>query len=133
MSERHFRLVCGFSLWIILVIATIYQYQSPMYAFMGLLLFEGITNWRVPVVVSRLRYGKNYRMPHEKDDDSGKFYFLEAERVLRFVVVLFLLVTYILYYDLFWFFPWFVAGMLIMAGITNICPMAMFLKWMGFK
>ncbi len=58
MSERVFRLILGMALWASLLISTIYQNNHLVIVFCLILLFEGITNWRIPTIVSRIRYGK---------------------------------------------------------------------------
>ena len=57
----------------------------------------------------------------------------DAERVLRLLVAGMLVVTFVLFKEQAWFFPWFIGFMLFMAGMTNICPMVMFLRWLGFR
>ena len=57
----------------------------------------------------------------------------DAERALRLVVAGLLTATYIVFPAQLWFFPWIVGFMLFMAGITNICPMAMILRAIGFR
>ena len=61
MSERTFRLILGALLWAALISSAMYETMVPLYCFVGLLLFEGITNWRVPIIISRIRYGQNYK------------------------------------------------------------------------
>jgi hypothetical protein len=110
-----------------------------MIAFCLLFLFEGLTNWRIPTIISRLRYGKSVTNQPEdsvqiKPTSPVSFFKnLEAERMMRFVVVLFLLISFFSLPEMLWFFPWYVAGMMIVSGISNICPMVMFLRWVGFR
>jgi hypothetical protein len=56
----------------------------------------------------------------------------DAERVLRIVIASFLIVSFVIVRDEFWFFPWFGAFALVMAGISGICPLAMFFRKLGF-
>ncbi len=144
MSDRVFRLISGLALWAILLFSIIYQNNSLLIAFCILYLLEGITNWRIPLLISRIRFGKDHQNNNKFLSDScsddcsynivkSTIFRFEAERVMRFVVVLFLLVSYFTFPDVLWFFPWYVAGMLIVSGITNICPILMFLRWIGFQ
>ena len=134
MSERLFRLVLGGLLWAALITSALYETLAPIYGLVALLLFEGITNWRIPVIIARIRYGKNYREYLDAPACSSRFLGrLEAERMLRFIVVIFVLGSFYIVPDFIWFLPWFVAGMLLLAGITNICPMVMFLRWAGLR
>ena len=126
MSERSFRFLTG----VYLLIALYYKLDMMIYVFLGLFLFEALTNWRVPTIASRLRYGA--KAGNSKGTNSAKFNF-EAERMLRLTVVAFLVVSYILFPQQLWFFPWFVAVMLLLAGISSICPMVMFYRALGFR
>jgi len=107
---------------------------------LGLIAFEAITNWRVPIIVTRLRYGENYKQyldtPTPNKRILGK---IEAERFLRVVVFVFVAIPFSLHYmgieylHYIDFLPWFVATMLSLAGVTNICPMVMFLRFLGMR
>ena len=125
MSERVFRFILGAVLLILLFL----QKETIIHIYIGLLLFEGITNWRIPILVSKLRYGE-FR---ESTDTSCRNIPFDAERALRLVVAGLLITTYIIFPTQLWFFPWITGFMLFMAGITNICPMAMILRWIGFR
>lgn len=135
MSERFFRLIQG----IYLLIALYFDLDIMIYIFMGVFLFEAITNWRVPTVISRLRYGAstdtgdNFSSGNLSTEKSKVRYNFEAERMLRITVTLLLVLTFVLYPEPMWFFPWFIAFMLLSAGITNICPMVMSYRYLGFK
>ncbi|HEU0265222.1 MAG TPA: hypothetical protein VFR01_05790, partial [Geobacterales bacterium] len=54
MTERSYRIVLGLLLMLILY----FQSQQGVILFIALLVFEGITNWRLPLIVTRLRSGK---------------------------------------------------------------------------
>lgn len=133
MSERVFRLIFGTALWMVLLLCAIYQRTEYMYGFITLLLFEGITNLRIPILISRWRYGKSYTPEVGSKNASSFLGLFEAERALRFIVAALLTLSYFVFHSQFLFFSWFIAGMLIVAGISNICPMVMFLRWVGFK
>jgi hypothetical protein len=53
--------------------------------------------------------------------------------MLRLVVAALLIISYVIFHEQLWIIPWFIGFMLFMAGLTNICPMAMMLRWTGFK
>lgn len=128
MSERAFRFILGAALILLLYL----QADQLVYAYIVVLLVEGITNWRVPIVVSKLRYGDAYRSQDIVSPDCARIPF-DAERALRLIVAAFLILTFVLFPTQTWFFPWFIGFMLFMAGLTNICPMVMALRWAGFK
>ena len=127
MSERMFRFILGASLILLLFL----QLDSGVYVYIGLLLFEGLTNWRIPRLVSRLRFGSDVARAGGACG-SGRCG-LEAERALRLIVAAFLVLTFVLFPEPLWFFPWFVGFMLFMAGLTNICPMVMGLRRLGLR
>jgi uncharacterized protein YqhQ len=84
------------------------------------------------MMVSRLRYGKRENENKVTETKTSKFNF-EAERMLRVVVIALLVVSFILYPELLWFVPWFIGVMLLLAGITKICPMVIFFHYLGFR
>jgi hypothetical protein len=127
MSERGFRLILGGTLLLVLLS----ERADLMYVYIGIVALEGLTNWRIPILISKLRYGRAYREPGCAVG-THKYNF-DAERALRLVIVVFLVVSYFLFPRGLWFFPWFVGFALIMAGMTGICPMAIFIRKLGFK
>lgn len=129
MSERVFRIILGVSLLALLG----FNFAVGIYAYMSLLLFEGITNWRIPILVSKARFGDDYQEHENVCSNEKTATPFEAERMLRFVVLILLVVTYIFYNDLLWWFPWFIGIMLCSAGLTGICPMVMVLRAIGFR
>lgn len=128
MTERSFRLILGTTLLVMLTL----NFQTGIYVFIGLLVFEGITNLRLPLLISRIRYGAGYNANEILSPGCSRISF-DAERALRLLVATLLVATFILYKEQAWFFPWFIGSMLLLAGITNICPMVMALRWIGFK
>jgi len=133
MSERHFRLIMGAMLWLVLISSAYYETMYPLFVFSGVLLFEGVTNMRLTKIINKIRFGK-YTLDEEDSCCNLKWFNkIESERVLRFIVSGFVLIPFYVLPDIIWFIPWFVASMLILAGITNICPMVMFLKWSGLR
>jgi hypothetical protein len=126
MSERTYRLILGISLLLILFI----KVDVLIYGYMALLLFEGVTNYRVPILVNMVRFGKSARYSPQQGAYKIDF---EAERVARLLVFVMLLITFVVLKDAAWFFPWFLGFMLALAGITNLCPMIISLRWIGFK
>ncbi|WP_455375145.1 YgaP family membrane protein [Kaarinaea lacus] len=127
MTERWYRLVQG----IYLIVALYIENDAMIYTFIGLLTFEALTNLRLPGVITRLT-GSGESVNEESEVECYTFS-IDSERLLRVFVVLFLVLSYVLFPELVWFFPWFVGAMLLLAGITNICPMVMMFQFVGFK
>ena len=127
MSERVFRLIQGLYLLVVLY----FDWQLALYVYLGIIAFEGITNWRIPVLVNKACYAGASASPVVSPED--KKYAFEAERLMRLTVLLLLALTVIAFPEAGWFFPWFIGAMLLMAGISNICPMVMFFRSLGFR
>lgn len=128
MTERSFRIILGTTLLFMLSL----NLDKGIYIFIGLLVFEGITNLRIPMLVSKFRLGAEYNANEILSPGCSRISF-DAERALRLLVAVLLVATFIAYKEQAWFFPWFIGSMLLLAGITNICPMVMALRWVGFK
>jgi hypothetical protein len=127
MSERYFRIIVG--LW--LITGLFLGLMEVIYALTAVLLFEGVTNQRVPALVSRLRYGRDWSNP-ELSSQESRFSF-EAERALRFIVVVFVIVSQQPGFEILWWLPWFLGFAFIGAGLSGICPMVMALRYVGLK
>jgi hypothetical protein len=129
MTERTFRIILG----AILLAALYFDWRLVIYGYIVVLTFEGITNWRIPILVSRLQ--GNYAAGSAcalSPGDQARFNF-EAERALRLAVAAFLVVSYVLFNKELWFFPWFIGFALFGAGLSGICPMVMGFRWVGFR
>lgn len=114
-------------------LALLYIDYFPLYlAYIALLLFEGITNWRVPILVSRLRYGADYPIGKEPIFENYRWDF-EAERAMRLVFGVVLIITLVLFPNELWFFNWLIPAFLTLAGLVNYCPIVASLSWIGFK
>lgn len=137
MTERTFRIFLGAGLFLLLYIAAITENTDLIRYYIGLLVFEGVTNWRIPGMLAAL---KNKTTDITEDDDkvishtvSSVRIPFDAERVMRLVVALILSIPLFFTVQSLWIIPWFVASMLLLAGVTNICPMVMFFRWLGFR
>lgn len=128
MTERNFRLVIGG--W--LVLALLLGMPAAIYALMVMLSFEGITNWRVPVLIARLRGMPDTLAAGTVSAGDCAIPF-EAERALRLLIVGFLGLALFALPDLLWWLPWFVGFALIGAGLSGICPMVQALRWLGMR
>ena len=127
MSERHFRVIVGF--W--LVLGLILNSVDIIYVLFGILLFEGVTNFRIPGLVTRLRFGSGDSAAIIKD--TGTRFSFEAERALRFIVVIFAYAPMQQGLEILWWMPWFVGFALIGAGLSGICPMVLALRFVGLR
>ena len=128
MSERFFRLLLGVTLLIILF----FEWHDLLYVYIGIITFEGLTNWRIPNLILKLRHGPAYLEFPANTPRTHKYTF-EAERSFRLVIAFSLIVSCFVFPKTLWFFPWFVGFALSMAGITGICPISISFKKLGFR
>lgn len=128
MNERTYRLLQGG----IILAGLILEKDFFIYFFLVLSFFEGLTGWRIPVLVTRLRKQKEIRVLPRKQNALTRLGF-DAEQMMRLTVATLLAISYFLFPEETWFFPWFMGAMLLMAGISNICPMVIYYRWLGFR
>ena len=129
MTERAYRLVVG----ILMLSFLFFEMDYAMWTLLGLMAFEALTNWRIPILVSRALY-PNETIKVSEGENQGCTINYDAERILRWIVFILMLAGMLSYTEqALWFFPWFVALMLLLAGITGICPMVMALRKFGLK
>lgn len=129
MSERTFHLLTG----LLLLTAVYFDAKPVVYGLLALLAFEVITNRRLTVMVSRLRYGARNGDANNPDHACACRFNFESERVLRLILALLLLFSYVLFYGHLWIITWFVGFALVAAGLSGICPMILTLKKLGFR
>jgi hypothetical protein len=120
MTEKIYRLVLGFSLLPLFY----FEKDFAIFAIMGILLFEGITNLRAPVVFLLAQSSKKINFAKMVFLD-----FLSPDRILRFVIAGLIYTSTQLYGEALWFFPYFIGFALIYSGVTNICPMIFAIKF----
>ena len=138
MTERTFRIYLGAGLFLLLYITAINGNTNLILYYIGLLIFEGVTSWHVPKILTALKNKANHNEFIDKGTSCRKTTStaripFEAESAMRLVVALILVIPLFFSAEILWIIPWFVASMLLLAGVTNICPMVMFLRWLGFR
>lgn len=132
MSERFFRLIVG----TFLLGSLYFEFQGGIIFLIGLLTVEGITNCRVPGLVTRLR-----RAGAEEFRDSSELIpeisrpriAFDAERAWRLVVAGMLVLAVFVFPEQLWFFPWFMGFAIFGAGLSGVCPVLISLKLIGFR
>lgn len=132
MSERFFRLIVG-----TLLLAFLYfELTGAIPVLIGVLLLEGLTNYRIPLVVSRLRFagqgafGDSCELSPETH--LARIHF-DAERAWRLAVAAMLAITVFIFNEQLWFFPWFMGFTIFGAGLSGVCPVLISLKLIGFR
>lgn len=127
MAERWYRLFQG----LYLLIALYTEHDLMIYGLLALLSFEVVTNLPVSLLASRMRFGN--KIVAAEDSVRWSPFTFNSERMLRLVVIILLVLSCVLFPEPIWFIPWFVAAMLLLAGITNICPMVMMFQRLGLS
>ena len=130
MSDRVYRAMTGLALLVVLY----FDLNYAMIAIIVLLFFEGLTNYRLPILVGLLRKHV-LKQDYDYADPSlvdGAKYNIESERVWRVVVGSFLFIGYFVI-DALWFFPWFMGFAIFGAGLSGVCPVLLAVRWLGFK
>ncbi|MEJ2059131.1 MAG: hypothetical protein P8Y64_01405 [Gammaproteobacteria bacterium] len=134
MTDRTYRLLLGALLLVLLY----FNEAVLVYTVIGVLLFEGLTNLRIPLLFGLLK-GPVRAAPADVTASGVAaaalpgFTTVDAERVWRLVIGGMLLLTYILLYEWLWAFPWFMAFAILGAGVSGVCPVMAFIRWLGFK
>jgi len=130
MSNRFYRLFVG----LILLTGLYFDLPTLIYGLIGVLLFEGITNLRIPILMSKFRPqnggGKNEGTLGLNFNQRFNF---DAERSWRLLLGSVLIVVYVIFFDQVWYLAWFMGFAIFGAGLSGVCPLFISLKWLGFK
>ncbi|NOQ88097.1 MAG: hypothetical protein GQ550_04165 [Gammaproteobacteria bacterium] len=131
MSERLFLFIVG----AYILIALYFGIDLMIYALSFWLLFEAITNLRLTTLSQQLMKktvpaGLIVFQTHQRFD-------FDATRAWRLTVSVLLGGSLLLLkeYDVefVWFFPWFMGFAIMGAGASSVCPVLLFIRWIGFK
>lgn len=130
MSNRIYRFFFG----LLLLLSLYFEMDYLVYAILIITLLEALTNWRIPILISRLRYH------NDGDANEGSLGInfkkripFDAERAWRITVTLMIAVSYILFPETLWFIPWFIGFAVLGAGVSGVCPVYLGIKWIGFR
>lgn len=134
MTNSTYRAILGG-----LLIAFLYFHlNTAILGMILILLLEGITNLQIPMLVNRIR-GDSYNLSVEGNqrrealDRRSRFGF-SSERAWRLVVGVMLAISFLLSDQSYlWLFPWFMGFAIFGAGISNVCPVLLVIKWVGFR
>lgn len=129
MSERTLRIIIG----LLILVALYFELPELIAGLIVFMLFEAITNWRLPILISKLRHkGQFKHSEYPGGEQQCKFSF-EAERAMRLSASFFLCVTYFVLNEYLWFIPWFMGITILGAGVSGVCPMVITFKALGFR
>ncbi|MDH5189775.1 MAG: hypothetical protein OEW89_00845 [Gammaproteobacteria bacterium] len=129
MTERTLRLLVG----LLILIALYLELPELIFGLIVFMLFEGITNLRLPILLSKIQGIDNTPQQHTDEPEQKSKFSFEAERAMRFAASALLGVSYFVLNEHLWFIPWFMGFAFLGAGISGVCPMLMGFKQLGFK
>jgi hypothetical protein len=131
VSERLFLFIVG----VYILTGLYFEIDVMIYALSVLLLLEGLTNVRITTLSQSLtRQPVAAGLTVFQTSQRINFDALRAWRILVAVMLggSFLLVKeYNI--EVVWFFPWFMGFAIMGAGASGVCPMVLFIRWLGFK
>ena len=131
MSERVFLFLVG----VYILVALYLGMDSMIYLLSLWLLFEAITNIRLTTLSQKLMKktvaaGLIVFNSHQRFD-------FDALRAWRITVAALLGGSLLLLkehnVEFVWFFPWFMGFAIMGAGASSVCPVLLFIRWVGFK
>ena len=127
MTDRNYRLLFGLAILLTLYFDLTYV----LYGLIGLILLEGLTNWRIPLLVSRFKQKAGTGAPPMESSDFK--WPLHGERAWRLVVGFMLFLTAVLFNEVAWFLPWFMGFAIFGAGVSGVCPVLLGLRFAGCR
>jgi hypothetical protein len=130
VTNKTYRLIVGITILVGLYLESAYV----IYGLIGVLLLEGSTNTLISNTLMQWRTGKSC------DPYEGCLGFafsqrlnIDAERSWRITVAAVLTVSYVFFFKVLWFLPWFMGFAISGAGISGVCPMLLLLRKVGFR
>ena len=127
MSERVWRFVQGSYLLTAMAIES----DLAVMVFLGVTLFEGLTNLRIPKLYNK--FVKGVSTSQQAGINQHARIPFEAEQLMRLTAFTLMYFSYFQFPEITWFFPWFFGVMLVLAGISKVCPMVLMFRFVGFR
>ena len=131
MSERIFLFAVG-----AFILSALYiEVDILIYALCLWLMFEAITDIRLTTLSQKLMH-KTVPPGLTVFKTTQRFDF-DAFRAWRLMVAVVLGGAFVLVneyqFEILWFFPWFMGFAIMGAGVSGVCPMVLFIRWLGFQ
>ena len=131
MSERLFLFIVGGYI----LTALYLDLDIMIYALCIWLLIEAVTDLRI-TTLSQKAIRKTVPAGLTIFQTQQRFDF-DSFRAWRLVVAVMLGSSFILVRDydieVLWFFPWFMGFAILGAGVSGVCPVLLFIRWLGFR
>lgn len=128
MSEHFYRGMMGVILLLVLYI----DRPELYYVYVGQLLVEGITNWRIPLLLDRLRSRQIERSGRTVPQPRTNIAF-DSERAMRLFFAALMILAFYALPSPYWFLNWIIAAFLILSGLVRVCPVVLFFRSVGFR
>lgn len=131
MSERLYLFFIG----IYILIGLYFGIDIMIYLLSLWLVFEAVTDIRLTTLSQKLSH-KTVPEGLTSFQTTLRFDF-ESLRAWRITVAIMLGGSFLLLkeqgLEIVWFFPWFMGFAIMGAGASGVCPVLIFLRWIGFK
>jgi hypothetical protein len=132
VSERSYIFLVG----VIIVLGLYLESAYIIFGLSGILVFEGLSNIRLPVLVRKLAHKPPPTVDMHAPNTHNR-YGLSAVRAWHMMVGTTLAASYylafVMGYSQMWFLSWVIGVAALGAGVTSSCPLYAALVWMGFK
>ena len=131
MSERLYLFFVG----VYILLALYFEVDMMIYCLSLWLVLEAISNLRLTTLSQRLMHvslpaGLVTFQTHQR-------FGFDALRAWRITVAVMLGGSFFLLHEynleVVWFFPWFMGFAIMGAGASSVCPVLLFIRWIGFK
>jgi len=131
MSERTFLFIVG----VYILTGLYFEINMMIYLLSSFLLIEGVTGLRLTTLSQKIT-GTTVAAGLTTFQTHQRFSF-DAFRAWRIMVAVMLGGSFLLLnehdIEIVWFFPWFMGFAIMGAGVSGVCPMILFIRWIGFK
>lgn len=129
MTENAYRLLLGMLLFLMLYIES----DAMAYTLIAMTFFEGVTNWRLNLVVSKILHKiTGHPVPVNPNNKNARIP-IDSERAQRFAISIMFYLTYFVAPEEYWVLNWFFAVAILLSGIVMFCPVVSLFRYLGFR
>lgn len=131
MNRRLYNIILGS----LLLTGLYFELNYLIYILIGIVLIESITNILLPKYLARIPISMlNDDMNSSSSINNSPYKInFSADRMWRLLIGVLLIVSFIFYFQFLWFIPWFLGFAILGAGVSDVCPILEFIRYIGFK
>ena len=130
MSEHTYRLLVGTTMLVLLYTGN----HLLAYAIIAMATFEGLTNLRLNLMVTKIRRRLGHNIPVKDPAVRKKSRInFDSERAQRLFIAAAFTVTFFVLPKDYWIVNWFFAFGMLISGIVLYCPLIAFFRAVGFR